>query len=111
MQKKGHVFMSEQERKEVIEGLRAVDRVVVTKHPPKPADMSVSKALLEIRPDIFANGGDRNKKDAANPQSSLFKDIKTCKEIGAKIVYNVGRGGKVQSSSWLLQKFLDVRKK
>jgi len=28
------------------------------------------------------------------------------KKIGIKIVYNVGHGGKVQSSSWLLEKYV-----
>ena len=27
-----------------------------------------------------------------------------CRKLGIKMVYNVGRGGKVQSSSWLVQK-------
>src|SRR5437773_555498 len=36
--KKQHVFMSEAERKEVIEALRSVDRVVVTGHAPNPID-------------------------------------------------------------------------
>jgi cytidyltransferase-like protein len=104
MKKKGFVFMSEKERKEVIEGLRAVDKVVLTKHSKNPSDMSVSRSLLEVRPDIFANGGDRNKKNAADPRSSLYKDISACGKIEARIVYNVGKGGKIQSSSWLVQK-------
>lgn len=112
MKKKGFVFMPEKERKEVIGGIKGVDRVFTTKHSDKlkgPLEMSVSNALLEVRPDIFANGGDRNKKDAADPQSSLYWDIQACAKIGTKIVYNVGQGGKVQSSSWLLKKFLDER--
>ena len=104
--KKRHVFMSETERKEIIEGLRAVDRVVLTNHESNPADMSVSAMLREIRPDIFANGGDRNEKDAANPASSLYRDINTCKALGIEMVFNIGDGGKVQSSSWLLEAYL-----
>src|SRR3989338_10491944 len=59
--KKGHVFMPEKESKEVIEALSPVHRVVITRHSPNPKDMSVCKALEAIRPDIFANGGDRGK--------------------------------------------------
>ncbi len=104
--KKKHVFMEQEERKEIIESLRPVDRVVLTKHEEDPSDMSVSSMLEEIRPDIFANGGDRNEKDAANPSSSLYKDINTCKELGIEMIFNIGDGGKVQSSSWLLEGYV-----
>ncbi len=110
--KKHHVFMPERERKEVIEALRPVDRVVLTKHGPDPKGpkaMSVSRELRALRPDIFANGGDRNKKNAANPASSLYWDIDTCKKYGIKMVFNVGIGGKVQSSSWLLDEYVKRR--
>jgi D-beta-D-heptose 7-phosphate kinase/D-beta-D-heptose 1-phosphate adenosyltransferase len=102
--KKGFVFMPERERKEVIEALRAVDRVVITAHKPNDSDMSVSRALRAVKPHIFANGGDRNEADAANPRSSLYKDLGTCKALHIDMVFNVGKGGKVQSSSWLLEK-------
>jgi cytidyltransferase-like protein len=105
--KKGQVFMKQDERKEIIEAFRAVDGVVVSEHEENPADMSVSAKLAELHPDIFANGGDRNEKDAANPASSLYKDIEVCKKLGIKMVFAVGQGGKVQSSSWLLKEYLD----
>lgn len=109
--KKGQPFMSEKERKEVIEALRDVDQVVLTRHKPNPADMSVSEALRRVKPDIFANGGDRDKKNAADPTSSLYTDIQACKDIGCKMVFNVGKGGKIQSSSWLLAKYEQRKKK
>lgn len=114
VKKKGYAFMPEKERKEVIEALRAVDRVVITKHKPDangPKDMSVSHILEELKPDIFANGGDRNEKNAADPASSLYWDIGTCRDIGAEMVFNIGKGGKVQSSSWLLNGYFEKTKK
>ncbi len=105
--KKQHIFMPEEERAEVIRALRAVAEVVITGHAPHPEDMSVSAELARIKPDIFANGGDRGEKNAADPASSLYHDINTCKAIGCRMVFNVGEGGKVQSSSWLLQKYLE----
>jgi cytidyltransferase-like protein len=108
--KTGYAFMPEKERKEVIEGLRAVDGVVLTKHGPNPKDadeMSVSHMLREIRPDMFANGGDRNEKNAADPASSLYWDINTCREVGIDMIFNIGQGGKVQSSSWLLKGYFE----
>ena len=104
MKKKGFVFMGERERKEVIEAMRAVDRVVLTMHPKNPGDISVCAELRKIRPDIFANGGDRNKKDARKSSSSLNAEQKLCKKLGIRMVFNVGQGGKIQSSSWLVQK-------
>lgn len=108
--KKRHVFMHEAERKEIIEALKPVDRVVLTKHgknPQTPHDMSVSRELEEIKPDIFANGGDRDEKNASDPNSSLYADIETCKKHGIKMIFNIGDGGKVQSSSWLLKKYVE----
>jgi D-beta-D-heptose 7-phosphate kinase/D-beta-D-heptose 1-phosphate adenosyltransferase len=94
--KKGFAFMPEKERKEVIEALRAVDRVVITTHKPNDIDTSVSRALRAVRPHIFANGGDR--------KLDTIPEVAVCEEIGCAMVFNVGKGGKIQSSSWLLKK-------
>ncbi|MFH1400604.1 MAG: adenylyltransferase/cytidyltransferase family protein [Nanoarchaeota archaeon] len=93
--KKGYVFMKQDERKEIIEALASVSRVVITDHPAQPDDMSVCAILETLRPDIFANGGDR--KIDNTPEEEL------CKKIGIKTVYNIGVGGKVQSSSDLVR--------
>lgn len=105
MAKKGFVFMNQEERKAILEAIKGVDEVVTTNHSQNPSDMSVSETLELIKPNIFANGGDRNEADAANPQSSLFHDIQTCKKLGIEIIYNVGKGGKIQSSSELVKRF------
>lgn len=100
--KKGYIFMPQGERKELLESIRWVDGVVLTKHPSNPEDMSVNEALLRIRPDIFANGGDRTKKN--------IPEVPVCEKIGCKMVFGVGRGGKVQSSSWLVGRYLSGKK-
>jgi len=97
MAKKNFVFMSEKERKEVIEGIKYVDRVVISRHKPHPQDMSVTEELRILKPDIFANGGDRNSRKTI-PEAGL------CDKIGCRLVFNVGQGGKIQSSSWLVDK-------
>lgn len=94
--KKGVVFMPEKERKAVIEALDGVDEVAVTAHPAEPDDMSVCKELYRIRPDIFANGGDRF--------ADNVPEVGACREIGCRMVFGVG--SKVQSSSWLLGKYV-----
>lgn len=91
--KKGYVFMPQKERAEIIRSLPFVDRVMLTEHKRNDADMSVSRELRRLRPAIFANGGDRTKKNV--PEYAL------CQELGIKLVFNVGQGGKVQSSSWM----------
>src|SRR3989344_4527047 len=58
--KKGYVFMSELERKEIIESLGSVDRVILSLHPENTSDISISNELRMIRPHIFAKGGDRH---------------------------------------------------
>ena len=100
--KKGYSFMPEQERKELIEALRVVDKVVLTSHAKDAKDMSVADALRKIKPHIFANGGDR--KSGNTPEGPV------CVEIDCKMIFNIGRGGKIQSSSWLLAKHEENKK-
>jgi D-beta-D-heptose 7-phosphate kinase/D-beta-D-heptose 1-phosphate adenosyltransferase len=107
-QKRKHVFMPDYERKEIIEALACVDRVIISEHsknPRGPESMSVSKELLKIKPHVFANGGDRNEEDARNPDSSLYYDVEMCRKLGIEMIFNVGKGGKIRSSSELLKEY------
>ena len=97
--KKGFAFMPEKERKEVIEALWTVDRVVITRHKQNDKDVSVSRELRMVKPDIFANGGDR--------KLDNIPEVAVCDAIGCTMVFNVGKGGKIQSSSWLLKKHFE----
>jgi cytidyltransferase-like protein len=101
MKKKGFVFMPEAERVEILSEFPFVDEVIISCHLPDDTDRSVVRDLRALRPHIFANGGDRDPVDAANPNSSLNADQQLCQELGIEIVYGMGKGGKVQSSSWL----------
>lgn len=94
--KKGCEFMPEEERKEIIEELRCVDEVILTKHGLNDEDVSICKSLEEIQPDIYANGGDR--------KADNIPEYGLCQEIGIEMVFNVG-GGKIQSSSELVNKY------
>lgn len=93
--KKGVSFMSEDERKEILLAISEVDEVVITSHKKDDHNRSVVRELDILRPDIFANGGDRKLKNT--PEENF------CVEHGIETVYGVG-GGKVQSSSWLISK-------
>ena len=87
--KKGYVFMSFEERKEIMESIKGVEGVMKC----IDKDDTVRETLKILKPDYFANGGDVDKKKN--------KEIDVCNEIGCKLIYNVG-GGKIQSSSKLV---------
>ena len=91
--KKGKPFMPQEERKEILLALKCVDGVVITDHKSNDTDTSVCNELHKLKPDIFANGGDR--KQGNIPEYDL------CTELGIEMIFNVG-GGKIQSSSWLI---------
>ena len=92
--KKGYVFMGFKERKEIIESIRYVDKVI----PYVEDDTgSVARTLEQLKPDVFAKGGDRSLETL--PQS----EVDICKKLGIKLVMGVG-GEKIQSSSWLVGK-------
>ena len=101
--KKKHIFMHQKERKEILEAIQEVDEVIISSHPKNTKDLSVDRELTKIKPDIFANGG-RKKSE----HDILEAD--TCHKIGCQMVFGVGKGGKIQSSSWLLSKYVDKLK-
>jgi D-beta-D-heptose 7-phosphate kinase/D-beta-D-heptose 1-phosphate adenosyltransferase len=103
--KKGQEFMSAEERKEIIEAFEAVDDVVVTSHGENDPDRSVCRELASIRPHIFANGGDRK------PDGDPVPEVILCEELGIEMLYNIGVGGKVQSSSWLIKRSEEAKAK
>lgn len=96
LKKKGFVFMPQRERKEIIKAISGVDEVIATSHSKNPKDMSVCAELLKIRPHVFANGGDR--------KLGNIPEVAICRKINCKTIFNIGHGGKVQSSSRLVEK-------
>jgi mannose-6-phosphate isomerase-like protein (cupin superfamily)/glycerol-3-phosphate cytidylyltransferase-like family protein len=92
--KKGFTFMPEKERVELIASFPFVDRVVLTDHKPQDPDRSVARTLKKIQPHVFANGGDR--------LADNIPEAVVCRELGIRTVFNIGRGGKIQSSSWMI---------
>ena len=93
MRKKGYIFMTWEERQEILYSFKGVADVLEA----KDDDGSVCETLRKLKPDIFANGGDR--KDSNTPEVAL------CQELGIEMLWNVG-GGKIQSSSELVAKHL-----
>ena len=90
LHKKGYVFIPWEDRCRLLLALKLIIAVV----PVSDSDGTVSAALRELKPDIFANGGDRK---GANP-----KEAATCVAFGIKQMFNVG-GAKIASSSDLIK--------
>ena len=91
--KKGFVFMPEEERMEIIRAMSGVDYVTRW----YDGTQNCIEALRKISPNIFTKGGDRDSRDRI-PESDV------CDEVGCKIVFGVGGTDKPQSSSWLTSK-------
>ena len=79
--KKGSTFMDEKDRMEIVAALRCVDEVFLS----IDNDKSVCKSLERIKPDIFANGGDRLLNEI--PETAVMKkyNIKMVDGLGSKI--------------------------
>lgn len=101
VKKKGFAFINENERKAILEAIRYVDEVVITKHPSSPEDVSVCAELEILKPDIFANGGDR--------KHDNIPEYQLCDKLGIKMVFNLG--DKIQSSSDLVKRVREINKK
>ena len=85
--KKGKPFMDELDRVRIVKSLEVVDDVFLS----IDTDKSVCKSLEEIKPDVFANGGDRAISEV--PESAI------CRKYNIKMVD--GLGDKIRSSSSL----------
>jgi len=92
--KKGKSFMSQNERKIILESLKSVDEVFLSIDEDKSVCKSI-EALAEKYKNhevIFAKGGDRF--------SHEIPEARVCTKLGIKIVDNLGK--KIQSSSNLI---------
>lgn len=91
-------FMPEAERMEIIKAVTGVDEVFLSIDEdgfiPKSLEHLAKKHSGEL---IFAKGGDRNLDNLPESEKAV------CKVFNIVIVNGVG-GGKIQSSSWLLNK-------
>lgn len=77
-------FMDQEDRKKLLEAIRHVDEVFIS----IDKDRSICESLKIVRPDIFANGGDRHQGEV--PETPI------CRELGIEMVD--GQGEKIASS-------------
>ena len=85
--KKGKPFMDEKDRVRIVAALNIVDDVFLS----IDKDKTVCKSLEAIKPDIFANGGDRSTSEV--PESVI------CDKYNIEMID--GLGDKIRSSSSL----------
>jgi cytidyltransferase-like protein len=85
MLKRGFIYMTQSDRRKIVESIKWVDEVVVS----IDEDRTVCKTLEMIKPDIFANGGDRFKTN--------IPEKEVCDRLGIKMVFGLGK--KIRSSS------------
>jgi len=93
--KKGFIFMEWERRVEIlnaIKGVVLVDSVDDT-------DGTVCEAIRRLKPDFFANGGDRGKSNT--PEQAV------CEELGIELLWGIGGEEKLDSSSELAKKARD----
>ena len=89
MRKKGYIFMPFEERCEIIQGFTATGTTTFV----DDSDGTVCEALRRIKPDYFANGGDR--------KTDNTPEMDVCEKLDIEMLWGVG-GGKIQSSSTLV---------
>ena len=88
---KGRIpFMDAYDRAEIIKAIRWVDEVFIS----IDNDLTVCKSLQKIKPDIFANGGDRK-------SLNDIPEADVCKKLNIKLID--GCGDKIRSSSILIK--------
>jgi cytidyltransferase-like protein len=95
LRKKGYVFMPYEERVCILGNIKGVQIVSNV----DDADGTVCEAIKRLRPDAFANGGDRRKDNTP--------EMKVCDELGIQMLWGIGGKDKPQSSSWLVNKAME----
>ena len=95
IKKKGYAFMPIAERMEIIGSFDFVDMVIESIDKDLTVCETLQKLTIEENITIFANGGDRDNKDAISESG-------VCEQNNIKMKFNIG-GGKIQSSSSLVE--------
>tara|TARA_R110000744_G_scaffold30979_3_gene73125 strand:- start:862 stop:1377 length:516 start_codon:yes stop_codon:yes gene_type:complete len=89
MRKKGYIFMPFKERCEIIRGFECVTDTSFV----DDEDGTVCEALSRLKPNYFANGGDR--------KTDNTPEMDVCEVLDIELLWAVG-GNKIQSSSTLV---------
>ena len=95
---KGSVeFMKQDERILIINALEITDKTFLSIDKDRSVSATIEQIYMSLGNEYelyFANGGDQN--------NSIILESNICRKLGIKLIE--GLGGKIQSSSWLLEK-------
>ena len=95
---KGSVeFMKQDERILIINALEITDKTFLSIDKDRSVSATIEQIYISLGNEYelyFANGGDQN--------NSIILESNICRKLGIKLIE--GLGGKIQSSSWLLEK-------
>lgn len=96
--KKGFVFMEFEQRAEILAAIKGVVKVSGV----DDADGTVCEAIRRLKPNMFANGGDRRKHNT--PEQDV------CEELGIEMLWGIGGEDKANSSSDLVERVKSTSK-
>ena len=97
MRKKNNIFMSFDERKEILESIKYIDYVFKFNDDDETACNLIELICKKYKEDysiFYGNGGDRTKQNTP--------EIEYCTKNNIELIWGLG-GGKIQSSSTLLK--------
>ena len=93
----GHPFYTYEDRKEILEAIKYVWKVV----PQLDNSNTVAYSLQEYKPDIFAKGGDRTIDNMPECELTI------CKKLGIQVIFGVGGYDKPDSSRHIIKRIRD----
>tara|TARA_Y100001935_G_scaffold121437_2_gene100463 strand:- start:28347 stop:29126 length:780 start_codon:yes stop_codon:yes gene_type:complete len=101
IKKKGKPFMSQEQRKEILEEFESISEVIIQKSNEKSSSLAIQKfADKNQKKNIcYCNGGDKN-----NIES--IREAEICKKLNIDLIFGVGGKEKIESSSKLTKNYL-----
>jgi len=96
IQKKNFYFMDEYQRASIIASLRFVHYTVIWQ------ENTVDGLIELIKPSVFCNGGNYTSLEQVN-----FLERSACRKVGCKVLVGVGGNKKKNSSTKILEDFLE----
>lgn len=92
--KKGYLVMKWEDRSRILHAIKGVKQVRMV----DDDDGTVCEALTRIKPDYFANGGDRT--------IDSTPEIDLCRKLGIRLLFGIG-GEKSESSQEIINRLKD----
>tara|TARA_B100001057_G_scaffold456326_1_gene503621 strand:+ start:3124 stop:3903 length:780 start_codon:yes stop_codon:yes gene_type:complete len=101
IEKKGKPFMSQEQRKEILEEFESISKVIIQKSNEKSSSIAIQEfAYKNERKNIcYCNGGDRS-------NIKNIREAEICKKLNIDLIFGVGGEEKIESSSELTKNYL-----